>query len=47
LYLQDEQVCGIAWNDPAICIIWHKGLEPQLSAKYQAGFGLAQTEVFA
>lgn len=37
----------IAWNDPAICISWPNGLQPQLSAKDQAGLPLAQAEVFA
>ncbi|MEY3945145.1 MAG: hypothetical protein RL697_1158, partial [Pseudomonadota bacterium] len=36
----------IAWNDPAIGITWPAGLEPQLSAKDQAGLLLAQAEVF-
>jgi len=37
----------IAWNDPAICISWPNGLQPQLSAKDQHGLPLAQAEVFA
>lgn len=37
----------IAWNDPAICISWPNDLQPQLSAKDQAGLPLAQAEVFA
>ena len=37
----------IAWNDPAICISWPNHLQPQLSAKDQAGLPLAQAEVFA
>lgn len=32
----------IAWNDPAIGIVWPQGLQPQLSAKDQAGLPLAQ-----
>lgn len=37
----------IAWNDAAICISWPNGLQPQLSAKDQAGLPLTQAEVFA
>lgn len=37
----------VAWNDPAICISWPNGLQPQLSAKDKAGLPLAQAEVFA
>lgn len=37
----------IAWNDPAIGISWPNGLQPQLSAKDQAGLPLARAEVFA
>lgn len=37
----------IAWNDPAICISWPNGFQPQLSAKDHAGLPLAQAEVFA
>lgn len=37
----------IVWNDPAIGISWPNGLQPQLSAKDQAGLPLAQAEVFA
>lgn len=32
----------IAWNDPTIGIVWPQGLQPQLSAKDQAGLPLAQ-----
>lgn len=37
----------IAWNDPAIGIIWPAGLQPQLSAKDAQGKPLAEAEVFA
>lgn len=37
----------IVWNDTAIGISWPTGLQPQLSATDQAGFPLAQAEVFA
>lgn len=37
----------IAWNDPAIGISWPNGLQPQLSAKDQAGLPLARAEIFA
>ena len=37
----------IAWNDQSIGINWPSGLQPQLSAKDQAGLPLAQAEVFA
>jgi dTDP-4-dehydrorhamnose 3,5-epimerase len=37
----------IAWNDSSIGIAWPAELEPQLSAKDQAGLSLAQAEVFA
>ena len=37
----------IAWNDPAIGIRWPADLEPQLSAKDQAGLPLTQAQVFA
>lgn len=36
----------IAWNDPAIGIHWPDGVQPQLSAKDQAGLSLAQSELF-
>ena len=36
----------IAWNDPAIGIIWPHEMTPQLSAKDQAGLLLSQAEVF-
>lgn len=37
----------IAWNDEVIDIAWPEGLQPQLSAKDQAGLALTQAEVFA
>ena len=36
----------IVWNDPAIGINWPISLQPQLSAKDQAGLLLEQAEVF-
>ncbi len=36
----------IAWNDPAIGIVWPEGLVPQLSAKDAAGAALGMAEVF-
>ncbi len=36
----------IAWNDPDLAIAWPPGIEPQLSAKDQAGLPLAQAECF-
>jgi dTDP-4-dehydrorhamnose 3,5-epimerase len=45
-YVPAHERC-IAWNDAAIGIGWPAGLMPQLSAKDQAGLGLAQAEVFA
>jgi dTDP-4-dehydrorhamnose 3,5-epimerase len=45
-YAPQHEGC-IAWNDPAIAIHWPHGIQPQLSAKDQAGLGLAQAQVFA
>jgi dTDP-4-dehydrorhamnose 3,5-epimerase len=45
-YAPQHEGC-IAWNDPAIAIQWPHDVEPQLSAKDQAGLGLAQAQVFA
>ena len=45
-YAPDFERC-IAWNDPAICISWPAGIQPQLSAKDQAGVPLAQADVFS
>lgn len=36
----------LAWNDPSIGINWPTRLQPKLSIKDQAGFSLAQAEVF-
>lgn len=36
----------IVWNDPAVGINWPISLQPQLSAKDQAGLLLEQAEVF-
>ena len=37
----------IAWNDPAIGVVWPLDGAPQLSTKDQAGTALAAAEVFA
>ncbi|MES2531726.1 MAG: dTDP-4-dehydrorhamnose 3,5-epimerase [Pseudomonadota bacterium] len=36
----------IAWDDPALAIVWPDGLSPTLSAKDQAGQRLGTAEVF-
>ena len=39
---------SLLWNDPAVGIEWPlDGIEPQLSAKDEAGMPLAEIEVFA
>ena len=45
-YAPEFERC-IAWNDPAIGIVWPHDLSPQLSAKDQAGLPLAAADVFA
>lgn len=45
-YAPQHERC-IAWNDPAIGIVWPPGAAPQLSAKDLAGKPLASAEVFA
>lgn len=45
-YAPQHEGC-IAWNDPTIAIQWPHDVEPQLSAKDQAGLDLAQAQVFA
>lgn len=46
-YYAPEHERSIRWDDPAIGINWPAGLQPQLSAKDQAGVSLAQAEVFS
>lgn len=44
-YMPQHERC-IAWDDPALAIVWPDGLKPTLSAKDQAGRRLDQAEVF-
>jgi len=45
-YAPEYERC-IAWNDPAIGIVWQYDGEPQLSAKDQQGLLLKDAELFA
>jgi dTDP-4-dehydrorhamnose 3,5-epimerase len=44
-YAPSSERC-LAWNDPTIGIRWPDGIQPQLSAKDQAGLSLAEAERF-
>ena len=45
-YYSPEHERCIAWNDPALAIVWPHGLSPTLSAKDQSGLPLELAEVF-
>lgn len=45
-YAPEHERC-IAWNDPAVGIVWPLGGAPILSVKDQQGVSLAQAEVYA
>ena len=45
-YAPEHERC-IAWNDPALAIVWpDMGMAPCLSGKDQRGLGLAEAPVF-
>ena len=45
-YAPEHERC-IAWNDPALAIVWpDMGMAPSLSGKDQRGLGLAEAPVF-
>jgi dTDP-4-dehydrorhamnose 3,5-epimerase len=45
-YAPEHERC-IAWDDPAIGIVWPEGLVPKLSEKDRRGAALADADTFA